>query len=62
VFINNKLALNDFDIFTAAGGNHKPVTRDIRTAVRGDKLRIDFIREAGGSPIINGLEIFRVNQ
>jgi hypothetical protein len=60
VVVNNETALDDFEVFQVAGGNNKPVVRDARTTVKGGKLLIEFVHESGGSPIINGIEIFRV--
>ncbi len=59
VVVNNTPALENFDIFQEAGGDHKPVTQEIETTVTGDQLSIQFLPRSENSPIINGIEIFR---
>ncbi len=58
VTINNKRVLENFSIYQAGGGDHKPIYKDFPVDVNGSMLTIDFKQRAGGSPMVNGIEIF----
>ncbi len=62
VTINNRKVLDDFEIFDAAGGNHRPISRKFPVKVRGNTILIEFERESGGTPMLNGIEIFRTDE
>jgi hypothetical protein len=61
VYVNNRLALDDFDIFKIGGGNNKPVVKEMTTEVNGGKLMIELKREGQSTPVINGIEIFKLS-
>jgi hypothetical protein len=61
VVVNGETVLEDFHVFQAAGGNNKPVVREATVELEGEKLMVEFVRKSDSRPLINGIEIFRLD-
>ena len=63
VHVNGTIALADFDVFAAAGGQHKAVVRDVLNVQPGlnGQIRLDF-KNRSGTAFINGIEIIRTGR
>jgi hypothetical protein len=58
VRVEGGLALNNLDVFAAAGGKFKAIMIPVQTNVAGGVLDIDFVPQSGGNlPIIHGIEV-----
>jgi hypothetical protein len=62
VVVNNDPKLRALDIYQEAGGDHQPITREVEAVVEGEKLVIQFLPHGENAPLINGIEIFRVEE